>query len=148
MRILKRLAVWLIEIAVEALLLGVILIALLGYDHGAFGKDIVTYAAAISLMFFGTGYFLTTAISRAAWKPRKLWSYPALATVLFLIHFEIMNAGVGGAFAPLDRLLIVVAGVCIVFACTMSGSFALRFWIGSVPVERPVNGGEADAPTF
>jgi hypothetical protein len=148
MVILKRLVVWLIEMALEALLLGLILIVSLGYDHDALGKGLLTYAATISFMFFSTGYLLTTAVSRAVWKLRKLWSYPALATVLFLIHFEIMNVGVGGAFAPMNRLRIIVAGVCIVFACTMFGSFALRLWIKDAPAERPTEDGEAGTPAF
>jgi ABC-type Mn2+/Zn2+ transport system permease subunit len=128
MLILKRLVAWLIETFSEVVLLGVVLAVLLGHDKRAFFKDVSIYSSGIILMFVITGYLLSTIIVRAVWRGRTLWSYPAIATVLFFIHFEIMNAGLGGAFEPSDRLRIRLAGACIVFACTLTGTFVLRRW--------------------
>jgi hypothetical protein len=78
-----------------------------------------------------TGYLLSTAVVRALWRGQTLWSYPAVAAVLFFIHFEIMNFGVGGAYEPKDRLRIRVAGALIVIACTFVGTLLLRRWRGA-----------------
>ena len=125
---IKRIVVWLIETCLEVLLLGVVLTLLLGHDQHAFLKDVLIYSSGIGLLFFSTGYLLTTIVARAAWKAPKLWLYSAVATALFFIHFEIMNLGVRGAFEPPTRIRVRVAGACIVFACTFVGTLALRRW--------------------
>ena len=60
--------------------------------------------------------------------------YPVLAVVLFLVHFEILNYLAGGIFDLKKRVVIRVAGVCIVLACTFAGNLILRKWM----VERSV----------
>jgi hypothetical protein len=120
--------VWFIETCAEVLLLGLVLTILLGHDQHAFFKDLSIYSPGIILLFFTTGYFLSTIVVRAVWRGRALWSYPAIATVLFFIHFEIMNVGVGGAFQPSARVRICAAGGCVAFACTLVGTFVLRKW--------------------
>jgi len=127
MLIIKRLAVWFVETSSEVLLLSFVLAVLLGgYDQHAFLRGLSAYAAGIVLMFVTTGYLLTTIVARALWRGRTLWSYPAVATALFLIHFEIMNVGLRGAFEPSDRVRIRTAGACIAFVCTFAGTFVLR----------------------
>ena len=96
MLILKRLSIWFIETLFEVLFLGVLLAVLFGYDYNALIKSVLTLSIAISYMFLVTGYLLSTAVVRALWRGQTLWSYPAVAAVLFFIHFEIMNFGVGG----------------------------------------------------
>ncbi len=125
---MKRIAVWFIETASEVLLLGLVLTLLLGHDQHAFLKDVLIYSSGISLLFFSTGYLLTTVIVRAVWKGRQSWLYPAVAVALFFIHFEIMNLGMRGAFEPPTRFRVQVAGACIVFVCTLVGTVALRRW--------------------
>jgi hypothetical protein len=128
MQMMKRIAVWFIETSSEALLLGLVLTLLLGHDQHAFMKDVFIYSSGISLLFFSTGFLITTLIARAVWRGWRPWLYPVVATALFFVHFEIMNLGVGGAFEPPARLRIRVAGACIVFVCTLAGTFALRKW--------------------
>ncbi len=110
------------------LLLGLVLTLLLGHDQHAFLKDVFIYSAGVSLLFFSTGYLLTTVIVRAVWKGRRSWLYPAVATALYFIHFEIMNVGVRGAFAPADRFRIRIIGAFVVLVCTSLGTLALRKW--------------------
>lgn len=126
---IKRIVVWFTETASEILLLGMILNVLLGHDPRAFLKDLSIYSSGVALLFFITGYLLTTIVVRAFWKGRSLLIYPAITTGLFLIHFEIMNVFLGGAFAPSDRPLIRAAGVCVVLICTIAGSYVLRKWV-------------------
>jgi hypothetical protein len=117
----------------EALLLGLVLIALLGYDQHTFAKDLFIYFVWILTIFFSTGYLVTTTVSRLLWRGRTLWPYSVVAAILFLIHFEIMNLDARGAFNPPDRARIRAAGTCIAFFCTLAGSVVLRKWskIGS-----------------
>ncbi len=103
----------------------VVLALLLGHDQHAFLKDLLIYSSGIVLLFFTTGYFLTTMLARTLWRGQTLWSYSGVAAALFLIHFEVMNVGLGGAFEPSDRLRVRVLGTCIVLACTLAGSLAL-----------------------
>lgn len=129
MLILKRLIVWFVETSLEAALLGVLLISLFGHDQHAYFKNLAVLFVSIVAMFFSTGYLFSTGIVRALWQPRAAWLYPVVATVLFLIHFEILNHAAGGAFDPTKRFLIRVAGGCIVFTCTFLGSLLLRNWV-------------------
>lgn len=126
----RRIAVWSIETCVEALLFGAMLTLLLGHDRHAILKDALIYSSGIGLMFFSTGYLLSTIIARAAWKAPKPWLYSAVAVALFFIHFEIMSWNLGGAFDPVTRVRVRVAGACIVFGCTFVGTLVLRRWGG------------------
>jgi hypothetical protein len=136
--VFKRLAVWACEVSLEALFLGLLLVALVANkdDVGrgtsniiaTIGKSTVIFAAVIAWGYLLTGYLVTTAVSRAVWRNRKLWSYSAVAVALFLIHFEILNAGLGGAFGPHERIRFVAAGASFTIVCTLAGSFLLRKW--------------------
>ena len=128
MLILKRLTIWLFETSCEVILLGLFLTIFLGFDKHDFGKDLLTYIAGIILLSITTWYLLTTAVARALWAGQRPWPYPVIATTLFLIHFEIFNVGIRGAFDPQERLPVRAAGACIVFACTFAGSSLLRKW--------------------
>ena len=125
---IKRIAVWFTETCLEVLLLGLVLTLLLGHDQREFLKDVLIYSSGVSLLFFSTGYLLTTIVVRAVWKGRRSWLYPAVATALYFIHFEIMNLGVRGAFAPADRFRIRIIGAFVVLVCTSLGTLALGRW--------------------
>lgn len=121
----RRLMTWLLEISLEMLLLGLLLITLSGYQQYGFVKTLFVFVSGVALILFTTGYVLSTAISRLAWRGEKVWSYPMFSTALFFLHFEFFNLAVGGAFEPSDRGLIRLAGACIAFACTLVGSHVL-----------------------
>ena len=128
MLILKRLSIWLCETSLEALLLAGVLVSLFGCDQHAYGKCIGVTFVWVGTMFFGAGYLFTTAIARAVWRGGTVRLYPVVAVVLFLVHFEILNHAAGGAYDPPKRLVIRIAGVCIVLACTFVGNMVLRKW--------------------
>lgn len=128
MLILKRLAIWLIETSLEALLLAVVLVCLLGDDQHKYAKDLSVSFVWIGTMFFSTGYLFTTAIARAVWRGATVRLYPVVAVVLFLVHFEILNYSAGGIFDLRKRVVIRIVGVCIVLACTFVGNLVLRKW--------------------
>ncbi len=124
--IIKRLAVWLFETALQALLLGLFLIVSHWSDEAAFGKDLLFFLQMAILLFFTTGYLFSTAILRATWRGRGVWQHPIIVAALFLAHFEILNVRAGGAFEPPERLRIRFAGTCIAFACALAGGWFLR----------------------
>jgi hypothetical protein len=122
---LKRVSVWFFETFFEIPLLGLFLALLSGLNM-PFPKRLLLYSSAVALVFFTTGYLLTTIVVRAFWKGWALWSYPAVATILFQVHFQIMNAQLRLDVDPSHKLRVQVIGGCIVFACTFLGSFVLR----------------------
>ena len=127
MPLIKRLAVWLLETSLEVLLMGLALIALLGYDQHAFGRSLLAYTSGIVLFSFTTGYLLTTVVARGVWRGQRWWSYSALAVVLFLIHSEIFFKISGGSTRP-EQFSMQTAGVLVVFVSTVAGSWVLRRW--------------------
>jgi|ERR1700690_1153200 len=127
MLVLRRLTIWLLETFLELWALGLTLICLFGYDQHAFGKSLGLYVSGLALVSLTTGYLLTTAIARGAWKGQRLWSYSAVATVLFLVHSQVFFVVSGGSTRS-EKLAIRAAGACIVFACTLLGSAGLRKW--------------------
>jgi hypothetical protein len=128
MQIVKRLVVWFAETSSEALLIGVVLICLSGDNWHAYGRDLAVSFVWISLMFFSTGYLLTTGIARAVWQPQQTGLNSIVATALFYIHFEILNHAARGIFDPPERVVVRIAGGCIVLACTFGGTLLLRRW--------------------
>jgi hypothetical protein len=124
---IKRLSVWFIETCFEVLLLGLALLAMFGYDKGAFAKGLGFYVSALALLSFTTGYLFTTVVARIAWRSQKLWSYSVVATILFIVHSQIFFVISGGS-TQYRKLSMQFAGSCIVFACTFIGSVALRKW--------------------
>lgn len=131
---MKRLAVWLIEVVLEAMLLSVVLLCLSGYTRGTVLKDLTVGFIWITTMFFSTGYLFTTAIARAVWRGRRVWVYSAVALALFFVHFEILNHASGGIFNRPERLVIRTAGACIVLTCTLAGTLILRWWTSGNPM--------------
>jgi hypothetical protein len=94
-------------------------------------KSFGLFVSGILLLSFTTGYLLTTAIARGAWKGQGWWSYSAIAIVLFLAHSQIFFVLSGGSTRP-EKVSMQIAGACIVFTCTLAGTFALRKWNRSV----------------
>jgi hypothetical protein len=126
--ILKRLLIWALEASLEAALLGVVLISLFGCDQHMYIKCLGVNFVWVSTMFCSTGYLLTTGIARTLWRLGSAWLYPAMATALFFIHFEVLNYAAGGVFDPQKRSVIRIAGAFIVLMCTLAGTFTLRMW--------------------
>jgi len=130
--ILKRIPVWLLETAFEAILLGVLLLlfaARYGTDpqrDGYWRYLAFTTVATVEVFMWHCGYLLTTAIVGIFFRARKLWIYPAVASLLFLAHLQYL-VGIT-VWDPREKLLVRVGGVCIVFACTFLGNYLLRKW--------------------
>lgn len=129
MALLKRLTVWLLEILCQALLLMMFLTFLggLGEDSGQrnLADDLViAFVATVVVFMVGSGYLVTTAICRVAWKSQNLWAYSAAAAVLFVVHEQFLFTGL--SVPSVLNVQIQVAGACIAFICTFVGGWFLR----------------------
>lgn len=139
--ILKRLLLWFVESSCEAILTGTLLVA---FAHVQFGghnrrddqlfQDLLLASVLVSVMFFSTGYLLTTIIARLFLNPERKYLYPCIAFALYVVHFEILNIETGGMFGPSERWLVRVVGPCIAFACTLGGNLVLSKWKSSSPL--------------
>src|SRR5262245_61133583 len=129
MLILKRLAVWLIETVTEAVLLSLFMNTWWGYSDPlkrGFLFLLFGWAWAILTVFMlGSGYLITTAILRIAWKSQTLWTYSAASAVLVIAHLQIFYF-VAGGWETYIRLTVQAASACIVFACTFIGGWILQ----------------------
>lgn len=129
---LKRLSIWLLETLCEVLLLSVFLLAFWGERDPHPGKAFLFSLSVVILLSISTGYLFTTVVFRIFWRRRSWWSYPCIAVALFFIHAEIfLNAMIRAS--QMENVPIVVAGICIVFGCTVGGSFLLRRWSKGSP---------------
>jgi hypothetical protein len=128
MRILKRLAVWLLETLLAVFLIGLGWLLFVGYDKTrGFGRELLFSVTWIGLFSFSTGYLFTTATFRAIWRDLRPWSYPIIATALFLIHSQICFV-ILGSLSKSERLAFQIPSGFIVLACTFVGSLILRKW--------------------
>jgi hypothetical protein len=122
----KRLAVWAVELVVQASLLIVLVFQLSHpYGHTTF-REVISAVLAILLYFCITGYAITTIFSRLFWDQPGLWTYPAFAAALFFIHFEILNGLAGGHLLNAHlRTVFVICGMGIAFITTSIGALLL-----------------------
>ena len=139
MQIAKRIAVWVAEVLLEALLFGCWLGVLLSSETGL-GYGVVGSVLAVPVVLFINWYYLTRAIAGVAWMSRSPWLYPAIATTLFVVHVHFV---VGQSkrdltpFAHATEVPFLAGGACIVFACAFAGNWLYRKWVrgggGMVP---------------
>lgn len=123
-RFQKRITTWFLETACEAFLLSLLLIVLSlsdGPSSLGFIRDLAFWFFASLILFFTTGYLLTTAIADALWRSKRVWLYPFVASILFSLHLQIVFL-VAGGWSSVERLPVRIAGPCIVFICTYIGS--------------------------
>jgi hypothetical protein len=125
MTILRRLAAWFVEIVLEALLIGCLLVILSGPSKSSLVNDVLFAAASTAVVFMvGSGYLFTSAIFGVAWRSQRWWLYPAIAAALFVIHVQCFATGWKLSF----RAQVEAIGALIVFACTVAGGYCLRNW--------------------
>jgi hypothetical protein len=141
---LKRFLIWLVESSSEAVLTGTLLLIVAHIEFRGQNlrnhrpvHDLLAMSVAVTMMFFSTGYLLTTIIGRLFLKPERKLLYPSIASTLYVIHFEILSVATGGAFEPWERWIIRVVGACIAFTCTLGGNQILSKWKPSSAVVRP-----------
>ncbi len=127
----KRLTIWLHETLSAVFLIGVGLLLVVGYDKTrGIGRELLFSVRWIGLFAFSTGYLFTTAVCRVIWRDLRPWSYPIIATVLFLIHSQVFFVSFRSSSEP-QELFFQIPGGLTVFACTYVGSYVLRTWVSA-----------------
>jgi hypothetical protein len=137
MVILKRLAVWLLEQFIEALLLGVACETLWGVK---FSSDFWKGGVLVASMLFVSGYYVTTALFGVLWRSQKPWLYPAIAAALLVIHARLFLLAMEPPFTPEVRaheLPFTTIGACIVFGCSFAGGRVLEAWLRVGATQNP-----------
>jgi hypothetical protein len=132
MLIVKRIVVWLTERLVEGFLLGVLLayLAVPTFINSLGG--IRASGVVVGVLLFMHGYYLTTAFVAVVWRSAKTWLYPTITAALFALHTHVVFLRGRPDFTREARAMelpFVLAGVCIVFACSFAGSRILRRWV-------------------
>ena len=144
MSAIRRIIVLIVELPVEALLLG-ILLGVLAFPLAQFIHLIAGIWAlgfAVAVVLFLHGYYLTRAFFGAVWRSQRPWIYPALAATLFVAHVHFAFVRGKPDMSPTGRAIelpFLAGGGCIVFACAFAGNWLLRRWTQSAnkPTERP-----------
>jgi hypothetical protein len=134
MQVLKRIAVVLLELVVEALALGILFGLLLAPEELNSFYTIVTACAPVVLVLFLDGYYLTRPLLGIFWKGTRPWLYAAIAAALFALHsslaFLVLKSDIGtGIFGK--EVIFVAGGVAIVFGCAFAGRNVYLRWIHS-----------------
>ncbi len=127
----KRLTVWLLETLFAVFFIGLGCLLFAGYDKTrGIGRELLFSITWIGLFAFSTGYLFTTAVCRVIWRDLRPWSYPIIATVLFLIHSQVFFVSFRSSSEP-QELSFQIPGGLTVFVCTYVGSYVLRRWVSA-----------------
>jgi len=133
--ILKRLVVWLLEVLVEALLLGCLLGALV-LDKASLLQGVIASMLAVPVFLFLQGYYVTRAFFAVVffadvWRSKVPWLYPMVAGAAFVAHVFSLFGQLHPDLSAEGRsteLPFLAGGACIVFACAFGGGWLLRMW--------------------
>lgn len=136
-QLLIKLAIWVFEIAAEALGTCLIFIAMaflqFGHEVPALHNDL-TLSKAVGLTLFIliefalTGYLATTLISRFALRGRWQRFYPYVCAGLYLLHSTIFFVLAGNSLLRTSNLLMQLAGACLTLACSWGGNRLIAHW--------------------
>lgn len=127
MLVLKRVIVWLAELACICISLGFLLRLLLGpfLPGGNVPTDVARYASAAAVVFvWGSGYALTTFVFAVIWRSARAWIYPTIAAGLYVVHLQLFST----AWGVHEKLPLLFLGAPAVFGWTYLGGWLLRRW--------------------
>lgn len=128
---LKRIIVLIVELTVEAFLLGTFLGALVLPNFIHVIEGVWALAFAVAVVLFLAGYYVTRAFFSVVWRSQKPLLYPAIAMALFVAHLHLAVARSKSDLTLVARATefpFLAGGACIVFACAFAGNWLLRRW--------------------
>jgi hypothetical protein len=123
MRTLKRIALFLIELLVEALLLGS-LMGLLVSSHTGLQNGIIGSILSVPVMLVLHGYYLPRVLSVFVRSSAIKWHYPALACFVFIADAWFVFWQMGSSLSPFAeavKIPFLAGGACIVTVCASIG---------------------------
>jgi hypothetical protein len=129
---LKRLVLSLLEVSIEAVLLG-FLFAVLLFPHL---KRLLPGVLLISpwivvVILFLHGYYLSRVFMALLWRSIGPWAYPAIVAALLASHAHLAWLKAYSDLSSVARAVempFVLGGVCVVFACALPGNRLLQKW--------------------
>jgi hypothetical protein len=130
----RKLSVWLLEVAGEAFGTCLILIASgivqSWHEKPPLNNDVSLHiffgiTFAIVFMFAVTGYLATTLISRFALRGELRRFYPYVCAGLYLVHSTIFFVGGGNAISRPNDLIIQIGGAFLTLACAFGGNWLI-----------------------
>jgi len=143
MRTLKRISVLIIELTVEALLLGGLFGAVIANNAGMNG--ILGSILAVPVILGLHGYYLIRFLAVVASLASRKWLYPVIAAVVFIGTVAFIAFQGKSDFSAQAQAIIPLflgGGACLVFACSFAGDRLFRRW------NRPVSSPMADTSTI
>jgi hypothetical protein len=130
---LKRIALLLAELLAEVVLLGCFLGAMVSDKIGPL-KGVLGAMITIPVVLGLHGYYVSRLLTTIAWSSKAKWLYPGLVSTAFVAHV-LFIAQFKSDLSPRAQSLILpflIAGTCIVFACSFAGNQLYRKWARDV----------------
>ena len=126
----KRIGLFLLELLIEAVLLGSLMGVLIssrtGLQNGLIGSVL-----SVPVILALHGYYILRVLIVIARTSFLMWLYPLLASCAFIgdAWFAAwqMNASLS-PFARSGKIPFLIGGACIVFICAFIGTSAVRRW--------------------
>ncbi len=127
----KRLVATVLEIAAEVILWGLLMGVLIANGVDPFLYGVLGSILALPVVLFLHGYYFTRILAGVVGRNGRIWFYPAIAAILFLIHMYVVFARLKPDMSSLGKATqapFLVGGAGIVFACAHCGNWLLRRW--------------------
>jgi hypothetical protein len=127
-KVLRRIAILLVELLAEALLLGLylgILIVIQGEPRNAALGAIIALPVILALY----GYYIPRIFVTLGWLSRSRWPYILLSSAAFIVHSSYMSFRMWPDITPAARaetVPFIIGGTCVVFACSFAGEHLRR----------------------
>ena len=127
----KRVALFLLELLMEALLLGSLMGVLIS-SHTGLQNGIIGSILSVPVILALHGYYISRVLSVIVRTRVTRWFYPLLACFVFICHawyaFWQMKSSLS-PFAESEKTPFLIGGACIVFVCAFIGTIALERWM-------------------
>jgi len=126
----KRVALFLLELLIEALLLGSLMGVLIS-GHTGLQNGIIGSILSVPVILALHGYYFSRVLCAIARTSKTRRFYPLFACLVFIGHawyaFWQMKSSLS-PFAESVKIPFLIGGVCIVFVCAFIGTMALERW--------------------
>ena len=125
MRVIRRIAVLLIELPVEALLLGVLFSALAAEQNNLLSIALAGIMVVPVILFLYGYYVSRTLAAIITLRSPVKWHYPALVSIAFIAHVSYIGHQFWPDVTPQAHNVFpsfLLGGACIVFAVSFAGS--------------------------
>ena len=122
-----RFSAWLVEMLAESSAFSIVLLVMSHVSWPITARDIAAIMTETLTFFCVSGYAVSTLVMRLALHGRWSRVYPVIASLLFLVHFEVMNLLVpDGLMDTHNRFVFRVIGSAVVLVVATAISLVLK----------------------